>query len=184
MVLQHHRVVNLVEEVPRRVLLQHGVIRAELQRLVLVRCEVVASVCVDVGEVSRKLLIVGVLERVDSVLLAEIDEIAVELIVLSKALPIKEAARPLVELQLLLLLICLPLIVILMALLLDLSGALIQIERVRIVVVEIGEVLPPHPLPPIVLLLLKAIVPDVVLDLHVKHHLLRLKIIVLFVIPV
>ena len=183
MVLQHHRVVNLVEEVPRRVLLQHGVIRAELQRLVLVRCEVVASVCVDVGEVSRKLLIVGVLERVDSVLLAEIDEIAVELIVLSKALPIKEAARPLVELQLLLL-ICLPLIVILMALLLDLSGALIQIERVRIVVVEIGEVLPPHPLPPIVLLLLKAIVPDVVLDLHVKHHLLRLKIIVLFVIPV
>lgn len=35
-VLEHHRVVDLVEEVPWRVLLQHRVVGPKLQRLVLV----------------------------------------------------------------------------------------------------------------------------------------------------
>lgn len=176
-VLQHHRVVDLVEEVPGWVLLEHGVVGAHLQRLVLVRRKVVASLGVDVGQVSRQLLVIGVLERVYPLLLAQIDELAVQLVVLWKFLPLKKSTRSLIEVKLLFL-IRLPVFVALMAFL-KLPRPLVEVESIGVVIVKIVEPLPPPPLPPVVLLLLKAIVPDIVLHLQIKHHLLCLEIVVL-----
>lgn len=132
---------------------------------------------VDVGQISRQLLVVGVLEGVDPLLLAQVEEIAMQLVVFREALPIEKAARPLIQIKLLLFM-RLPVNITLMALF-NLCRSLIQIQSIRSVIAKVVEPLPPPPLPPIVLFFLEAVIPDVVLDLQVEHHLLCFEIVIL-----